>query len=33
MGQLRHKIEADPTRPHYLLTEAGVGYRLNTEEN
>ncbi|TAK64124.1 response regulator [Methylobacter sp.] len=33
MGQLRHKIESDPARPHYLLTEAGVGYRLNTGEN
>ena len=28
MGQLRHKLEADPARPKYLLTEAGVGYRL-----
>ncbi|WP_133716287.1 response regulator [Methylocaldum gracile] len=28
MGQLRHKIEADPARPRYLLTEPGVGYRL-----
>ncbi|TAN66481.1 MAG: response regulator [Methylobacter sp.] len=33
MGQLRHKIEADPARPRYLLTEAGVGYRLNMGEN
>lgn len=33
MGQLRHKIEADPTRPRYLLTEAGVGYRLSDEES
>ncbi|MEQ1529145.1 MAG: response regulator [Methylococcales bacterium] len=28
MGQLRHKLEADPARPRYLLTEVGVGYRL-----
>lgn len=28
MGQLRQKLERDPTRPHYLLTELGVGYRL-----
>lgn len=28
MGQLRQKLEADPARPHYLLTEPGVGYRL-----
>jgi len=28
MGQLRRKLEADPTQPRYLLTEAGVGYRL-----
>lgn len=26
--QLRHKIEADPERPHYVLTETGIGYRL-----
>ena len=29
MSQLRHKLEADPTRPQLLLTEPGVGYRLN----
>ena len=28
MGQLRHKLEDDPARPQYLLTEVGVGYRL-----
>lgn len=29
--QLRHKLEADPAKPKYLVTEAGVGYRLRTE--
>lgn len=29
MRQLRHKIERDPARPRYLLTELGVGYRLS----
>ncbi|CAL1240950.1 response regulator [Candidatus Methylocalor cossyra] len=28
MSQLRHKLEKDPTKPEYLLTESGVGYRL-----
>ncbi len=31
MGQLRHKLEATPARPRYLLTEPGVGYRLQVE--
>jgi two-component system KDP operon response regulator KdpE len=28
MGTLRRKLEKDPARPRYLLTEPGVGYRL-----
>jgi two-component system KDP operon response regulator KdpE len=31
MGQLRHKLEKDPARPRFLLTEVGVGYRLAAE--
>ena len=29
--QLRQKIEADPNRPKYIVTEPGVGYRLKYE--
>jgi two-component system KDP operon response regulator KdpE len=29
---LRQKLEEDPTRPRYLLTETGVGYRLQAPE-
>ncbi len=28
MAQLRRKLERQPARPKYLLTETGVGYRL-----
>jgi two-component system KDP operon response regulator KdpE len=28
VSQLRRKLEADPSRPSYLLTEPGAGYRL-----
>ncbi len=31
MGQLRHKLEQNSSRPRYLLTEPGVGYRLRDE--
>ena len=31
MAALRHKLEEDPARPRFLLTEAGVGYRLAAE--
>jgi two-component system KDP operon response regulator KdpE len=30
--QLRQKIEPDPTRPHYILTETGIGYRLRSPD-
>ena len=30
--KLRSRIEADPARPRYLLTELGVGYRLLTPD-
>jgi two-component system, OmpR family, KDP operon response regulator KdpE len=29
---LRHKIEPNPGRPRYLVTEMGVGYRLRPDE-
>jgi two-component system KDP operon response regulator KdpE len=31
VGHLRSKLEADPTRPRFLLTEPGVGYRFKSE--
>jgi two-component system, OmpR family, KDP operon response regulator KdpE len=32
IAQIRKKIENDPNRPEYLITESGVGYRLMGEE-
>ncbi len=31
ISNLRRKLEADPTRPRYIITEPGVGYRLRAE--
>ena len=31
ISNLRRKLEPDPTRPQYILTEPGVGYRLRSE--
>ncbi len=30
MSNLRRKIEPDPSRPRYIITEPGVGYRFRT---
>jgi two-component system KDP operon response regulator KdpE len=32
MKQLRDKLEADPVRPRYLVTETGIGYRLLADD-
>jgi two-component system KDP operon response regulator KdpE len=32
MAQLRHKLETNPSRPQFLTTEPGVGYRLRTQD-
>ena len=31
VGQLRKKIEDNPTAPRIIMTESGIGYRLNVE--
>jgi two-component system, OmpR family, KDP operon response regulator KdpE len=33
VSQLRHKLEVDPARPRFLLTEPGAGYRLVASED
>ena len=33
ISQIRRKVEEDPLRPQYLLTEPGVGYRFTGEYN
>ena len=33
ISHLRQKIEPDTSRPRYLLTEPGVGYRFATRRN
>jgi two-component system, OmpR family, KDP operon response regulator KdpE len=33
VGQLRQKLEPDPTQPRYILTEPGVGYRLHIADD
>jgi two-component system KDP operon response regulator KdpE len=32
ISNLRQKLEPEPTRPRFILTEPGVGYRLKLEE-
>jgi len=31
IAQLRHKLEQDPSRPKMIITEPGVGYRMNID--
>ncbi|MGH3261242.1 MAG: winged helix-turn-helix domain-containing protein, partial [Trebonia sp.] len=31
-AQLRQKLETDPSRPRYLLTEPGMGYRFKPDD-
>jgi len=32
MSQIRRKLEPDPSRPRYFITEPGMGYRFVVEE-
>jgi two-component system KDP operon response regulator KdpE len=31
MAQLRRKLEPEPSRPRYLITEPGMGYRFQPQ--
>lgn len=31
MATLRRKIEKQPANPRYIITEVGVGYKLNDD--
>jgi two-component system KDP operon response regulator KdpE len=31
MAQIRRKLEPDPARPRYFITQPGVGYRFEPE--
>jgi two-component system KDP operon response regulator KdpE len=33
MSQIRRKLEPDPSRPQYFITEPGMGYRFVVEES
>ena len=33
VAHIRSKLEPDPSRPTYVITEPGVGYRLRDPEN
>jgi two-component system KDP operon response regulator KdpE len=33
VARLRKKLEADPGRPRYIITEPGVGYRLVADDS
>ena len=32
MAQIRRKLEPDPARPRYFITEPGMGYRFEPKE-
>jgi two-component system KDP operon response regulator KdpE len=32
IGQLRRKVERDPSRPQHILTAPGVGYRFRSDD-